>query len=147
MGGTREQAVELSRPPTQAPCIVYPLPHTQVIITIVHTHKSFNILLWYSFPITQVILSNVVIHLFTLWIKKNLSTSSDMKAPGNRQPTTTENSEPISSAIVKYNYQVDKTKKQPFWGMDTIILNQHLDPPTQAQQLDELSLVKGSRVS
>ena len=71
-----------------------------------------------------------------------------MKAPGNRQPTTTENSEPISSAIVKYNYQVDKTKKQPFWGkMDTIILNQHLDPPTQAQQLDELSLVKGSRVS
>ena len=31
--------------------------------------------------------------------------------------------------------------------MDTIILNQHLDPPTQAQQLDELSLVKGSRVS
>lgn len=31
---------------------------------------------------------------------------SDMKASGNRQPTTTENSEPISSAIVKYNYQV-----------------------------------------
>ena len=71
-----------------------------------------------------------------------------MKAPGNRQPTTTENSEPISSAIVKYNYQVDKTKNNHFGGkMDTIILNQHLDPPTQAQQLDELSLVKGSRVS
>ena len=70
-----------------------------------------------------------------------------MKAPGNRQPTTTENSEPISSAIVKYNYQVDKTKKHFLGEMDTIILNQHLDPPTQAQQLDELSLVKGSRVS
>jgi len=45
---------------------------------------------------------------------------TNMKNPGVRQNTTTENSEPISSAIVKYNYQ--------------------------AQQLDELSLVKGSRV-
>ena len=44
---------------------------------------------------------------------------ADIKS-GGRQTTTTENSEPISSAIVKYNYQ--------------------------AQQLDELSLVKGSRV-
>ena len=34
--------------------------------------------------------------------------SSDMKSSGNRQPTTTENSEPISSAIVKYNYQVKR---------------------------------------
>ena len=71
VGGTREQAVELSRPPTQAPCIVYPLPHTQVIIIIVHTHKSFNILLWFSFPITQVILSLRSHSSFHLWpIKK-----------------------------------------------------------------------------
>ena len=39
-----------------------------------------------------------------------------MKAPGNRQPTTTENSEPISSAIVKYNYQVEKTKQKTILG-------------------------------
>ena len=131
MGGTREQAVELSRPPTQAPCIVYPLPHTQVIIIIViHTHKSFNILLWFSFPITEVILSLRSHSSFHLVDKKNLSTSSDMKAPGNRQPTTTENSEPISSAIVKYNYQVDKTKKQPFLGGNGHNYTQSTSRPT-----------------
>ena len=45
---------------------------------------------------------------------------SGLKTVGPRPSNGVENSEPISSAIVKYNYQ--------------------------AQQLDELSLVKGSRV-
>ena len=53
-----------------------------------------------------------------------------MKAPGNRQPTTTENSEPISSAIVKYNYQVDKTKKQPFFGGNGHNYTQSTSRPT-----------------
>ena len=45
---------------------------------------------------------------------------SGAKPQGGARPTNGDTSEPISSAIVKYNYQ--------------------------AQQLDELSLVKGSRV-
>ena len=45
---------------------------------------------------------------------------SGLKTAGPRPSNGVENSDPISSAIVKYNYQ--------------------------AQQLDELSLVKGSRV-
>ena len=46
--------------------------------------------------------------------------SGAKSSAGPRPSNTADNSEPISSAIVKYNYQ--------------------------AQQLDELSLVKGSRV-
>ena len=45
---------------------------------------------------------------FSTPFSSSFPSSSDMKSSGNRQPTTTENSEPISSAIVKYNYQVKR---------------------------------------
>ena len=63
------------------------------------------------------------------------------KGGGPRPTNGVDNSDPISSAIVKYNYQVQE------YLLSTIyiyLLSTH--PPPQAQQLDELSLVKGSRV-
>ena len=58
------------------------------------------------------------------------------------------NGEPISSAIVKYNYQVYEYTRGltplPCDVKSLFIADPSLDP--QAQQLDELSLVKGNRV-
>ena len=118
-------------PPLLSHTSIYPIPNTSISTpSRVSTPSDKRVPLLH----TQQILSSYPYHSSS----NPTPPHSDMKASGNRQPTTTENSEPISSAIVKYNYQVGQGHNQMLC---------YITIPHQAQQLDELSLVKGSRVS